>query len=206
MIRRHNGSEIQLKRFLLDKDYKWQVIRKRNEPLKILLVVDMQFDFVYGTLGTKEARARVRKVKKKIEECRKKGYIIIFTRDTHHENYLETAEGNKLPIIHCIENTLGWQIIPEIEVLENDIIVDKSTFGSIELATLLGNYEIESIEIIGLCTDICVISNAMILKAKFYEVPIIVDPSCCAGVTPESHENALNAMRMCQIDIFEQAA
>lgn len=190
-----------------DNDSKEKVIsnllkKYNNNPLKVLVVVDFQWDFIYGVLGTKEARAIVAKVKKKIEEYRKKGYLIVFTRDTHHENYLSTAEGKKLPIIHCVENTQGWQIIPEIEVLDDDIIINKPSFGSLELAEVLSLFNIESIELIGVCTCICDISNGIILKAKFPEVPIAVDSSCCACVTPESHEIALKAMQMCQIDII----
>lgn len=173
-----------------------------NRPVKVLLVVDFQWDFVYGVLGTKEAQAIVAKVKKKIEEYRKKGYIIVFTRDTHYSNYLNTAEGRKLKIIHCLKDTPGWQIVPEIEVLDTDIIINKTSFGSLELAEVLSIFNIEDIELIGVCTCICDISNAIILKAKFPEVPIRVDSSCCACVTPESHDIALKAMQMCQIDII----
>lgn len=169
---------------------------------KVLVVVDMQKDFIDGALGTKEAQSIVSNVYKKIEDYRLSGGIVVFTRDTHQWDYIYTAEGRKLPVEHCIEGTDGWQITSEIEVLEDDIIINKPTFGSLELAEELSKYDVSSIELVGLCTDICVISNAMILKAKFSEVPIAVDSSCCAGVTPESHENALNAMRMCQIDII----
>lgn len=179
-----------------------------RQPVKVLVVVDMQNDFIDGTLGTKEAQAIVDNVCKKIDTYRKAGDIVVFTRDTHYQNYLDTAEGKKLPVVHCIEYTSGWCITNKIKVLDTEKVIDKPTFGSLELADYLEwqekyrNYEITSIELIGLCTDICVISNAMILKAKFYEMPIIVDSSCCAGVTPESHENALKAMAMCQIDII----
>lgn len=113
---------------------------------------------------------------------------------------LNTAEGKKLPVPHCIKGTHGWQITSKIDT-SNDVIIDKPTFGSLDLVEM-SDYEITSIELIGLCTDVCDISNGIILKAKFYEVPIIVDSSCCAGVTPESHEIALKAMAMCQIDIL----
>ena len=130
---------------------------------------------------------------------------VIFTRDTHENNYLQTQEGAKLPVPHCIRGTKGWEIHPELSDLVGDDVIDKPTFGSVELQELL--YEenekepIESIELIGLCTDICVISNAMLLKAALTETEIIVDSALCAGVTPESHNNALAAMRMCQITV-----
>lgn len=168
---------------------------------KVLVVVDMQNDFIEGSLGTKEAQEIVDNVYWKVETYRALDGVIVFTRDTHDWNYLYTAEGKKLPVEHCIKDTEGWQITSEIPISEEDIIVDKPTFGSLELAEILDEYAIQSIEVVGLCTDICVISNAMILKAKFPEIPISVDASCCAGVTPESHENALKAMQMCQIEV-----
>lgn len=172
--------------------------------MKILVVVDMQNDFIDGVLGTKEAAAIVPKV---VEKIRNFDGRILYTRDTHEENYLETQEGKKLPAAHCIKGTKGWELHPEIEALRKEAPIDKPTFGSIELGSMLKNmneeYEsaggLESITFVGLCTDICVISNAMIAKAFLPEVPIIVDASCCAGVTPESHRNALEAMKMCQI-------
>ena len=173
-----------------------------NNQIEVLVVVDMQNDFIDGALGTKEAQSIVSNVYKKIEDYRSPGRMVVFTRDTHYWDYIYSAEGRKLPVEHCIKDTEGWQITSEIPVLDDEKIIDKPSFGSLELAEELGNYNISSIKLIGLCTDICVISNAMILKAKFPEVPIEVDSSCCAGVTPESHENALNAMKMCQIDII----
>ena len=174
--------------------------------MKTLIVVDMQNDFIDGALGTPEARAIVPKVKKKIEEYRDQGNEIIFTRDTHFDDdYLETLEGQHLPVKHCIKDTKGWRICDEIipcaaKRCNYEIVVDKKTFGKLNLGDFFGEYP-EEIEIVGLCTDVCVISNAMILKATYPEVPIIVDASCCAGVTPESHKNALEAMKMCQIEI-----
>ena len=169
--------------------------------MKMLIVIDMQNDFIDGALGTKEAQAIVPNVKKKIEEYKARGDKIIFTRDTHRENYLETNEGKKLPVKHCIYNTHGWDISGELNVHGCEII-DKHTFGYTQWYMYgIGSY-IEEIEVIGLCTDICVISNAMILKATFPEIDIVVDASCCAGVTPESHNRALEAMKMCQIDII----
>lgn len=171
--------------------------------MKTLIVVDMQNDFIDGALGTPEARAIVPKVKKKIEEYRERGDVIIFTRDTHTGNYLDTMEGKKLPVEHCIIDTYGWEIADGLKD-DNDYVAYKSTFGLDNwqwTARVLDFTNTESIELVGLCTDICVISNAMILKAKFPEIPIVVDASCCAGVTPESHKNALEAMKMCQIEI-----
>ena len=170
--------------------------------MKVLCVIDMQNDFIDGALGTAEATTIVDNVRDKIDLYRKNGDTVIFTRDTHYENYMQTAEGAKLPVPHCIKDSDGWQISSKLEVGES-IVIDKPTFGSVELAgyiSSLGN--VERIELIGLCTDICVISNALLLKANMPETPIAVDASCCAGVTPESHNNALSAMRMCQIEIL----
>ena len=169
---------------------------------KILLVVDMQNDFIDGALGTAEAEKIVPLVKEKIE-----GFdgTVLFTRDTHFDNYMETQEGKRLPVPHCIKGTEGWQIRKELDALRTTEAIDKLTFGSSELGQLLvkKNEEepIESITVIGLCTDICVISNALLAKAFRPEVEIRVDAKCCAGVTPQSHENALNAMSVCQIVI-----
>lgn len=169
---------------------------------KILVVVDMQNDFIDGSLGTKEAVEIVPSVKEKIENFDGK---VIFTRDTHFDNYLETQEGTLLPVKHCIKDTVGWQIRPELDALRLSEAVDKPTFGSVMLGKELVEENekepIESVTFIGLCTDICVISNALLIKAFLPEVPIIVDAKCCAGVTPDSHKNALNAMKACQIKI-----
>lgn len=176
--------------------------------MKILVVVDMQNDFIDGALGTREAVAIVPKVVEKIKSFEGR---ILFTRDTHETDYLGTQEGKNLPVEHCIRGTKGWELAPEIEKLRTEEPIDKPSFGSIFLGALLkaqdeelkkqGEPGIESITLIGLCTDICVISNAMILKAYLPEVPVIVDADCCAGVTPESHKNALEAMKVCQIKI-----
>ena len=169
---------------------------------KILVVVDMQNDFIDGALGTSEAQAIVPLVKEKIEKFDGK---VIFTRDTHFDNYMQTQEGKNLPVPHCIKDTEGWEIRGELEALRTRPAIDKPTFGSVALGELLAeeNREepIESITFVGLCTDICVISNAMIAKAFLPEVSLIVDAACCAGVTPESHRNALEAMKACQIAI-----
>ena len=170
---------------------------------KILIVVDMQNDFIDGALGTKEAVAIVPKVEEKIRNFDGE---VFFTRDTHETYYLETQEGKKLPVKHCIRDTEGWQIRKELDILRKTEPIDKETFGSTDLAgelvTLNEDQGIESITLVGLCTDICVISNALLIKASLPEVPICVDATCCAGVTPESHENALKAMEACQIEII----
>ena len=170
--------------------------------MKALICVDMQNDFIDGALGTKEAEAIVPFVKEKLRKARQEDTEVIFTRDTHFEDYLTTQEGKKLPVEHCIKNTEGWEISRELEVLDS-VIFDKITFGSVELPEYLKKIkDLEAVELIGLCTDICVISNAMLIKAAFPEITVRVDSSCCAGVTPESHENALNAMKMCQIEVL----
>lgn len=176
--------------------------------MKILVVVDMQNDFIDGALGTREAQAIVPEVIKKIQAFEGR---VIFTRDTHEENYMDTQEGKNLPVVHCVRGTKGWELHPQIDALRKEEPVDKPTFGSTALGSLLseqdnelkekGGKGIEEITLIGLCTDICVISNAMLIKAFLPEVPVVVDAKCCAGVTPESHENALEAMKMCQIQI-----
>jgi len=164
---------------------------------KTLIVVDMQNDFIDMALGTKEAVAIVPKVKEKIAEYVKNGDKIIFTRDTHGENYLDTPEGKKLPVPHCIKGTKGWEIADGLYV-EGSKIIDKPNFG-------WPNWKDENlndVEIIGLCTDICVVSNALIIKAAFPNANVSVCKSCCAGVTPQSHDAALTTMQMCQIDII----
>lgn len=165
--------------------------------MKTLIVIDMQKDFIDGSLGTKEAQAIVPNVAAKIKEYEKNGDEIIFTRDTHGEDYLDTPEGRKLPVKHCIRGTDGWQIADGLMV-NGAVCIDKPTFGW----THWNERHFEEIELVGLCTDICVVSNALILKAQFPEVPITVDAACCAGVTPESHQAALTTMKMCQIDVI----
>ncbi len=170
---------------------------------KMLIVVDMQNDFIDAALGTEEAVAIVDAVKDKI-----RSYPIsdvIATMDTHEDNYMETQEGANLPVKHCIRGSEGWQIRPDIlELLDGAKIYEKPTFGSTALASDLKNLsekeEIE-LELIGLCTDICVVSNALLLKAFMPEVKISVDASCCAGVTPDKHLAALETMRSCQIHV-----
>ena len=169
--------------------------------MKVLCVIDMQNDFIDGALGTGEAVSIVENVSNKIDCYRQYGDTVIFTRDTHYENYMDTAEGKKLPVPHCIKDTDGWQISDKLTVGDSKVI-DKPTFGSVELSEYIsGLGDIDSLEFVGLCTDICVISNVLLLKAKMPEVPISVDSSCCAGVTPATHEAALTTMRMCQINV-----
>ena len=170
--------------------------------MKVLCVIDMQNDFIDGALGTKEAEAITDNVAAKIESYRRNGDRVIFTRDTHFDNYMETQEGRNLPVPHCIKDSDGWQISEKLAVGDSTVI-DKPSFGSVELGDFLAGLEgIESVELVGLCTDICVISNAMIIKAKLPEIKVSVDSQCCAGVTPGSHNNALEAMKMCQIEIL----
>ena len=172
-----------------------------NDTKNVLVVVDIQKDFIDGALGTSEAVQIGDNVAEMI-----KGFDgeVVFTRDTHFDNYLETKEGKKLPVPHCIKGSDGWQIDKKLEALRLDErkIFDKPTFGSVELADYLKSLtSIECVTVIGLCTDICVISNALLIKANLPEVTIRVVERCCAGVTPESHKNALEAMTMCQIEV-----
>jgi len=171
--------------------------------MKILVVVDMQNDFIDGALGTKEAAAIVPKV---VERINSFDGSFAATHDTHTSEYLETQEGRNLPVSHCIRGTEGWEIVEQLrEYTEGTRPIDKPTFGSVDMCSALQivnqQMPIEKITLIGLCTDICVISNAMMIKAFLPEVEISVDARCCAGVTPESHLNALAAMKMCQIQI-----
>lgn len=170
--------------------------------MKILVVVDMQNDFIDGALGTPEAASIVPYVKQVIESFDGK---VLFTRDTHFADYMDTQEGKNLPVPHCIKDTDGWRIRRELDALRKTPAIDKITFGSKDLVDILkGEPSIESITFVGLCTDICVISNVMLTKALFPEIPLIVDAKACAGVTPESHQNALAAMKMCQVRIVNE--
>ena len=174
--------------------------------MNILIVVDMQNDFVSGALGSQEAADIVPNVASRIEGGLGRGETVLFTRDTHDENYLETREGHALPVPHCIRGTEGWEIVPQLKTYITGLEpVDKPTFGSTALAQMLSAINqatpIGKVTLIGLCTDICVISNALLLKAFLPETEIAVDAACCAGVTPESHKNALAAMKACQITV-----
>ena len=172
----------------------------------LMVVVDMQKDFIDGALGSAQAVKIVERCAEKLRKAKADGDTVIFTRDTHGEDYADTEEGKNLPVVHCIRETEGWQIDPSLTgIFEEPTILDKETFGSRALgeiaAGLLEEGEIDSIELFGLCTDICVISNALLVKAFCPDIPIYVDASCSAGVTPESHENALKAMESCQIHV-----
>lgn len=164
---------------------------------KTLIVVDMQNDFIDGSLGTKEAQAIVENVKKKIKEYQDNEDEIIFTRDTHSEDYLNTNEGKHLPVEHCIAGTHGWQIAAGLEV-PGAKYINKPAFGWMKW----NEFVFEEVELVGLCTDICVVSNALIMKAAFPEINVTVDASCCAGVTPETHKAALETMKMCQVNVI----
>ena len=193
--------------------------------MKVLIVVDMQKDFVDGSLGTKEAQAIVPLVAETIEQMADPNTVVIFTKDTHHENYMNTMEGKNLPVPHCIKGTAGHSIVDEVfnayinvigtyadayEVYPitdiNPIKIDKPTFGSVELQNILFDINdrigIEEITLMGLCTGICVMSNAILAKATLPEVPVNVIEDCCACVTPESHKTAIEAMKLCQINII----
>ncbi len=176
--------------------------------MKILIVIDMQNDFLTGALRNEEGIKIIPSVVKRIKEYIEEGNLVLATRDTHFENYLLTQEGNKLPVAHCIKGTFGWEIEESIsEALSDSFVFDKPTFGSRNLGSyLLNKFEKEQedleIEFVGVCTDICVISNAMIVKAYLPEARVKVNSSLCAGVTTESHNNALKAMASCQIEII----
>ena len=179
--------------------------------MKVLIVVDMQNDFVTDALGTAEAVAIVPAVVERVKEAQKTGERIFFTRDTHESAYLQTQEGQKLPVEHCLRGSKGWEIVPQLKALSEApgvTVLDKPTFGSTELVERIGKYVEEygeenvRVELIGLCTDICVVSNALLLKAHYHEMPLSLDPKCCAGVTPQKHDAAIETMRSCQIEIL----
>ncbi|MCQ2416667.1 MAG: cysteine hydrolase [Oscillospiraceae bacterium] len=180
--------------------------------MKALIVIDMQKDFTTGALGNPETAAVVKPVADYIRSFRSQESdgAVIATMDTHFENYMETQEGRHLPVPHCIRNTEGWALEEAVaEAMgEQAVILEKKTFGAIHLPEQLQKYadQLQEIQMVGVCTDICVISNAMILKAAFPEVPIRIIANCCAGVTPQSHKNALSAMAMCQMTVVEQKA
>lgn len=174
---------------------------------KLLIVVDMQHDFTFGALRNTEAILAIPKVLKKVNEFDGE---VIYTLDTHYEDYLNTQEGQKLPVIHCVEGTKGHNLVEpllDVQKVMGSKIYKKNTFGSVDLASDIKAWNqeapIDEIEICGVCTDICVISNAMMIKAHVPEVKLVVDASCCAGITPESHQNALEAMKMCQIEVIK---
>lgn len=172
----------------------------------LLVVVDMQNDFVTGPLGSAEAKAIVPKVAEKV----KGADFVMFTMDTHGENYLSTQEGKKLPVPHCIYGSDGHKLVDGLidQCAKKPGILYKETFGSIQLAehvrVMHQSGQIDRVELVGVCTDICVISNALTIKAFCPEIPISVDAACCAGVTQESHRNALAAMKACQIEVINE--
>ena len=179
--------------------------------MKYLIVVDMQNDFIDGALGTTEAQGIVENVCSKIKELKSQGYEIIATRDTHFgeddsdesRRYMNTQEGSKLPVPHCIYGTKGWQIADSVQEAMGDVkVFDKYTFGSEELAHYMKSVQPEAIELLGICTDICVVSNALMIKAFLPEVPMKIAADCCAGVTVESHQAALQTMSMCQVEVY----
>lgn len=179
--------------------------------MKVLVVVDMQNDFITGSLGTEEAQKIVPKVAEKIKWARMNAHRVVFTQDTHSENYLSTPEGKALPIPHCIVNTEGFEIVPELlDGIDNPNIFRKSTFGSRILSSdlafecFIDGHKFDEIIFIGVCTDICVISNALMLKTYMPGIQITVDASCCAGATPEMHRKALDVMKNCQINIINE--
>ena len=172
--------------------------------MKILIVVDMQNDFIHGNLGSAEARAIIPAIQEKIAEYKEnEKNLIFFTQDTHYSNYLTTQEGRFLPVEHCIKDTYGWQITPTLDT-KNGLFVEKEKFGYTDWIGQfcqheIINHQVDSIELVGVCTDICVVSNALILKAVFPEIPVIVDANCCAGTSVEAHNAALRTMRSCQV-------
>ena len=175
---------------------------------KILIVVDLQKDFISGVLGTIEAEMIVPKIKQMLDEV-PEDTTVIFTKDTHCDNYLDTAEGHKLPVPHCIKDTEGWQIPDELTApfLYSPFVIEKPTFGSLELMDYIHDIAADkdwNVELVfcGLCTDICVVSNTLMVKAHYPDINIAVDANCCAGVTPETHNAALTTMKMCQVDVL----
>lgn len=177
---------------------------------RYLVVVDMQHDFVDGALGTPEAQTIVASVAAKAQAF---DGTVVFTKDTHYNDYLQTLEGKNLPVEHCLHGTPGWELMPELQAIRderNSFVFEKTTFASLDLAMWLAEENvaepIESIELIGLCTDICVVSNALLIKGWIPEVPLKVDASLCAGVTPDSHKAALATLRSCQVEVINDPA
>lgn len=176
--------------------------------MKIIVVVDVQHDFVYGTLGSTEAQTAMKDIIDRLMQVRKED-MVIFTRDTHDERYMDTQEGKNLPVAHCIYRTPGWQIadnIDDIVLSEQVRYINKPIFSSYQLIddinVLSSSYDIDEVELFGFCTDICVISNALMVKSAFPEIKVKVNSACCAGVTPAKHEAALEVMRSCQIEVI----
>ena len=177
--------------------------------MELLIMIDMQKDFTTGVLGNDMTKEVVTAVCEEIKEYKKTGIPMIYTMDTHTEDYLNTQEGKNLPVVHCIKGTDGWEIPEKVKEVMKGMTaykVEKNTFGAKDLPAkvqeVMNEYDISAIKLIGVCTDICVISNAMLLKAYFPEIPIKVKARCCAGVTPQSNMTAINAMKSCQIDVI----
>lgn len=168
---------------------------------KLLVVVDMQHDFIDGALGTPEARRILPRVTERVRAARLNGETVVFTRDTHEEDYLSTQEGERLPVVHCVRGTRGWQLAEGLAA-EGERVFDKPAFGSTELAKFAAEGAFAEAELVGVCTDICVISNALLLKAFAPELRVSVRADCCAGATPAGHETSLAAMHACQVDII----
>ncbi len=170
---------------------------------KVFIVIDMQNDFVYDALGSNDAKSIVSNVVKSVLDAKDENCEIIFTRDTHDSDYLSSREGKFLPITHCIKDTRGWQIIDELLPFVNDATVfDKPTFGSVELCEYLKKLSPDCVTLVGVCTDICVVSNALLIKANLPQTDIFVIEKCCAGVTKKSHRHAIETMKSCQITIL----
>ena len=170
---------------------------------KALIIIDMQNDFVHGLLGTNEAQEMLPRLVKKLEAIVAEGAVdLIFTQDTHAENYLDTQEGKNLPVEHCIKKTQGWQIVPELQkfIPRAKAVIEKKAFGSTRLPSLLKPYGV--VEFAGVCTDICVVSNALLIKAFYPEQRIQIDAACCAGSSPDAHQKALDVMKNCQCKII----
>lgn len=170
--------------------------------MKALIVVDMQYDFIDGALGTEEARSIVGNVRDKVAQYRASQFPVIYTQDTHSADYLQTQEGRNLPVVHCVKGTRGWEIVPEV-LTDEATLIEKNGFGSLKLVEYLATLPgLEAVELVGVCTDICVVSNALLIKSAFPELPVAVDALCCAGVTLESHRQALETMKMCQVKVL----
>lgn len=177
--------------------------------MNVLVVVDMQKDFVEGPLSTEKAAANVQAVKERVLRGKKTGETVLFLRDTHQENYLETQEGRRLPVPHTLEGTEGWELVEELAPLaEGEIVINKPTFGSVLMGEKLRELDqkepIETITFVGIYTDMCVLSNVLLAKAFLTEARIVVDASCCVGLSEEAHRNAIGAMKTCQIDVINE--
>ncbi len=168
---------------------------------RLAVVIDMQRDFISGALGTPEASVAAERIAERLKTLRSRGTEIVYTQDTHGEDYAKTQEGRRLPVAHCLEGSEGWQILPSLYIPGSKIF-RKSAYGSPELAAYVAEEGFDEVELLGVCTDICVISNALLIRAFSPETRVAVNAACCAGATPEGHENALRAMAVCHVDII----